>query len=57
MFATRRWTVEWGIPVAARIPANESSGWAREKASRMAVIFRRTSKGVTDVSLGLMEKV
>ena len=49
--------MEWGTPVADRISVSESSGWASEKASRMDVIFRSTSKGVTEVSLELMDKV
>ena len=43
---TSRWTVDVGIPVYSRMSLSESTGRESEKASRIDVIFPRTSRGL-----------
>src|SRR4029453_4104453 len=43
---TSRCTVDVGIPVASRMSPRVRTGLAKEKASRMAVIFPSTSRGL-----------
>ena len=43
---TSRWTVEVGMPVDSLMSLSESTGRESENASRIDVIFPRTSKGL-----------